>query len=92
MQIRLYQAQTKKGLTNVALLGVAEVPLATFRRGEQLEQWFPLLVPNSSVAGCELLAGEVSMRIKVEELAILPSEEYAPLNDVSAMDPASFPD
>lgn len=69
----------------MALLGVAEVPLATFRRGEQLEQWFPLLVPNSAVAGCEMLAGEVSMRIKVEELAILPPEEYTPLNEVSLL-------
>ncbi|KDQ07706.1 hypothetical protein BOTBODRAFT_59835 [Botryobasidium botryosum FD-172 SS1] len=51
-------------------LGTVEISLKAIQRGETIEGWFPAQSPNSGSAG------EVHLKLKVDEVTILPEEAY----------------
>ncbi|KAI0961569.1 hypothetical protein AcV7_000640 [Taiwanofungus camphoratus] len=63
-----------KKLTKPTVVGTVTIVLVNFRRGEYVEGWFPVLYggPTSSVQ-----AGEMRLRVKVDEEIILPYSAYS---------------
>ncbi|KZT02708.1 Rho GTPase activation protein [Laetiporus sulphureus 93-53] len=67
-------AWREKKLTKPTMLGAVLIVLVNFRRGEHVEGWFPVLHSTSSAS---MQAGELRLRIRVEEEIILPYSAYA---------------
>jgi hypothetical protein len=55
--------------------------LLTLRRGETVEEWFPIVVHDTKTVEPDY-AGELNLCVKVDEQVVLPSEEYDPVLQV----------
>ncbi|KAI0073136.1 Rho GTPase activation protein [Panus rudis PR-1116 ss-1] len=66
----------EKKLTKPVIVGSVFIYLMNFRRGEFVEGWFPVLAGGGHV---DIQAGEMRLKIKVDEEIILPSATYARL-------------
>lgn len=77
----MYVLVTRKSVRHVALLGTVEVPLASIKRSETIESWFPIISPDNID---EHYAGELMLSIKTTETVVLPPTEYGQLRVVSA--------
>ncbi|KAF4623907.1 hypothetical protein D9613_001809 [Agrocybe pediades] len=66
--------------TRPTVLGIIRVALNTFRRGEAVEGWYPVL--QTASVGTEIQLGELRLKIKVDEEIILPYANYTKLMTV----------
>ncbi|CCL98960.1 uncharacterized protein FIBRA_00968 [Fibroporia radiculosa] len=74
----------EKRLARPAVLGSVIIVLPNFRRGESIEGWFPVLAgvgPGGGVDAAYMQAGEMRLRVRVDEEIILPFSEYAAVLD-----------
>ncbi|GJE86123.1 Rho GTPase activation protein [Phanerochaete sordida] len=63
----------EKKLPKQVLIGTVSIPLMNFRRGEAVEGWFPVLSTHN---GTGVIAGEIRLKIRVDEEIILPHSAY----------------
>ncbi|KAI0825122.1 Rho GTPase activation protein [Trametes gibbosa] len=66
----------EKRLTKPIIIGTVVIVLVNFRRGEAVEGWFPVL-HGSQASSTQ--AGEMRLKIRVDEEIILPYQVYAKL-------------
>ncbi|KAI0639415.1 Rho GTPase activation protein [Trametes polyzona] len=66
----------EKRLTKPVIIGTVAIVLVNFRRGEAVEGWFPVLHGGQA---CSTQAGEMRLKIRVDEEIILPYHAYAKL-------------
>ncbi|KAI0361607.1 Rho GTPase activation protein [Trametes cingulata] len=66
----------EKRLTKPAIIGTVVIVLVNFRRGEAVEGWFPVLHGGQASS---TQAGEMRLKIRVDEEIILPYHEYGRL-------------
>ncbi|TDL28435.1 Rho GTPase activation protein [Rickenella mellea] len=71
MVIQVYKTKSAKAL----LLGSIFITLGTFRRGELVDGWFPVISAGSTA--CAVQVGEIRLKVKVDEEIILPNSAYA---------------
>ncbi|PCH33643.1 Rho GTPase activation protein [Wolfiporia cocos MD-104 SS10] len=67
----------EKRMARPVMVGTVLIVLANFRRGEFVEGWFPVISAGGSSVGAGVQAGEMRLRIRVDEEIILPHSEYA---------------
>ncbi|KAH7911208.1 GTPase activating protein [Hygrophoropsis aurantiaca] len=67
----------EKRLLKPMLLGSVRIALSNFRRSEAVEGWFPVLQPGPTAHSAQ--AGEIRMKIRVDEEIILPHSGYSRL-------------
>ncbi|KAH7930971.1 Rho GTPase activation protein [Leucogyrophana mollusca] len=70
----------EKRLLKPILLGSVRIALSNFRRSEAIEGWFPVLQPGA-MSSCAQ-AGDIRMKIRVDEEIILPHSGYSGLLQV----------
>ncbi|KAI0047832.1 Rho GTPase activation protein [Auriscalpium vulgare] len=62
-----------------SIVGTVYITLPNFRRGEYVEGWFPILCGSSTTAGVQ--AGQIRLKLKVDEEIILPQSAYSRFMD-----------
>ncbi|KAG8899531.1 hypothetical protein FRB99_006584 [Tulasnella sp. 403] len=70
---------TSKKEREPSLIGTVSVALSTFRRGEWVEGWWavtPSTTANFNVVGWGTGASQLKLKLKFDEVFILPSSEY----------------
>ncbi|KAH7883586.1 Rho GTPase activation protein [Phlebopus sp. FC_14] len=67
----------EKRLVKPMALGSVRVALTNFRRGEDVEGWFPLTQSSGGIG--RMQAGDIRMKLKVDEEIILPHTCYSGL-------------
>ncbi|KAI0033182.1 Rho GTPase activation protein, partial [Vararia minispora EC-137] len=79
-QLTVLVYQEKRPLAKPIMVGSVHISLANFRRGEIVEGWFPVLKKGASIAALQV--GQVRLKIKIEELIILPGVAYSRALDI----------
>ncbi|KAF9459914.1 Rho GTPase activation protein [Collybia nuda] len=67
----------EKKMFKPAILGSIRIPLSSFRRGEAVEGWFPVLHRGS--ASNDTQVGELRLKMRIDEEIILPYSAYSRL-------------
>ncbi|KAF9526482.1 Rho GTPase activation protein [Crepidotus variabilis] len=70
----------EKKMSKPLLVGTARIALGNFRRGDQVDGWFPVTQPGA--LGTELQMGELRLKVKVDEEIILPYSSYTRLLEI----------